>query len=242
VEFGLRFNPLLIEIHSTCLNDIHLLKCIKNNISKNQNIVLGVGGSTLYEVENAVNILQSENIVLMFGFQNYPTKYSNINLRKVKRIMQLFPEFKFGFADHTAWDEKENILITLIQAAIGMNYVEKHVTLQFGEKRCDWEAAIKIEMLNDLADKLRILEDLTGDGKLELNSGEKKYSTFGPMKKAPFVSKDVTEDDLLAIDNLIFKRTDRESDLSQIGALEKIGSKFRTKLEANTILYSNNIG
>ncbi|WKZ71064.1 MAG: N-acetylneuraminate synthase family protein [Melioribacteraceae bacterium] len=239
VDFGMKFNPYLIEVHSTCLNDIHLLEHIRNNISKTQKIVLGVGGSTLYEIENAIEILQSKNIILMFGFQNYPTEYANINLRKVKKIMQMFPDFEYGFADHTAWNEKNNVLITLLEATLGMNYIEKHVTHRFGVERCDWQAAITIEMFNEIADKLRILEQLNGDGLLGLNAGEKKYSTFGPMKKAPFISKDVTENDFLTLDNLIFKRSNQESDLSQLDVLEKIGSKFRRNLKANSILNSS---
>ncbi len=202
VDFGMKYNPCLIEVHSTCLNDIHLLEHIKNNISKTQKIVLGIGGSTLYEIENAIEILQSNNIVLMFGFQNYPTEYANINLRKVKRIMQMFPEFEYGFADHTAWNEENNVLITLLEASLGMNYIEKHVTHKFGIERCDWQAAITIEMFNEISDKLRILEKLNGDGLLGLNAGEKKYSTYGPMKKAPFISKDVTENECLSLNNL----------------------------------------
>ena len=49
----------------------------------------------------------------MFGFQNYPTKYKNINLEKVRKIQSMYPKLKFGYADHTAWNEPNNELITL---------------------------------------------------------------------------------------------------------------------------------
>jgi len=175
VEFGMPFDPPLVEIHSVCLNDIVLLESLKANVSRHTKIVLGVGGSSLYEIENAVNILQHANIVLMFGFQNYPTRYENINFSKIRRIMKLFPEFDFGYADHTAWNEPENVLITLLGAALGMRYVEKHVTIAYGEERIDWSAAVSIEMLNEIRQKLDILQACNGDGLLRLNQGERNY-------------------------------------------------------------------
>jgi N,N'-diacetyllegionaminate synthase len=93
IDFGMKFNPKLIEIHSVCLNDIHLLEKLRANISKDQKVVLGIGGTDLYEIENAIETLKHDNIILMFGFQNYPTKYKDINLNKIRKIKQLYPDF-----------------------------------------------------------------------------------------------------------------------------------------------------
>ena len=51
IEYGMQFNPELVEIHSVCLNDINLLTSLKNTIGNNSTkIVLGVGGTDLYEI------------------------------------------------------------------------------------------------------------------------------------------------------------------------------------------------
>ena len=73
--------------------------------------------------------------------------------------MNLFPEFSFGYADHTAWNEPNNILITLMGAALGMDFIEKHVTNVYGKKRVDWESTVSIDMFNEIADKLEILSN-----------------------------------------------------------------------------------
>jgi N,N'-diacetyllegionaminate synthase len=77
---------------------------------------------------SALNIFKSRETILMFGFQNYPTKYEDVNLSKIKKIQSLYPNKLFGYADHTAWNEPNNELITLLVASNNMSYVEKHVT------------------------------------------------------------------------------------------------------------------
>lgn len=206
VELGSKYNPPLVEIHSVCLNDIYLLHALKRNINKDTTIVLGVGGTCLYEIEYALDILQNENIVLMFGFQNYPTEYHNLNFLKIQKIMRLYPRFKFGYADHTAWNEPNNILITLLGAALGMDYIEKHVTIAFGEERIDWSAAISIEMINTLREKMNTLERCLGDGLLRLNDKEQSYSVYGPMKKIPILIRDVTKGEKFKRRMMVFKR------------------------------------
>jgi N,N'-diacetyllegionaminate synthase len=236
VEFGVQFEPALVEIHSTCLNDIEILDAVRNNIKKETKVVLGVGGSSLYEIEKTIDYLQHQGIVLMFGFQNFPTKYKDINFSKIRKIMKLFPEFQFGYADHTSWDEPNNTLITLFGAALGMNYIEKHVSTIPGKKRVDWSAAISIEKFNDLKDKINILEACNGDGLLGLNKSEINYSVFGPMKKAALLTRDVTKGDILTKELLCFKRTKQISDLSQINVLELIGARFTQNVKKGKVL------
>jgi N,N'-diacetyllegionaminate synthase len=236
IEFGMSFKPTLVEIHSACLNDIHLLKALKEHLDPHTRVVLGVGGSSLDEIESAVNILDSSRIVLMFGFQNFPTKYENINFARMRRIMQLFPDFAYGYADHTAWDEPTNVLITLMGAAVGMEYVEKHVTTAYGKQRLDGSAAISLAMLNELKQKLDILAACNGDGLLRLNQGEREYSVFGPMKKAAIVHRDVAKGARLSEDMLLFRRIAQTTDLSQVEVLQRLGSIITQDLKQGDVL------
>ena len=241
IEFGAQFEPSLVEIHSVCLNDIFLLDVLKNNISSYTHVVFGVGGSTLNEIEYAINRIQHHNIVLMFGFQNFPTHYENVNFRKMQRVMNLFPEFSYGYADHTAWDEPNNILITLLGASLGMNYVEKHVTNVYGEERLDWNSAISIDMFNEVAEKLNILSKCRGDGLIKLNKGEKEYSIYGPMKKAAVLRQDVKKGEMLTMDIIQFQRTEETTDLSQLEIIKRFGYKIVNDLNAGTVLYSKHL-
>jgi len=226
IDFGMTYNPELVEIHSVCLNDIKLLNHLKGKIDNEIGVVLGIGGTDLDEIEHAIEILGSSNIVLMHGFQNYPTKYEDINFHKIKKIMQIYPKFNHGYADHTAWDNENNTLITLLGAALGMNFIEKHVSIDTGEGRTDWQAAISIDQFIDIQEKLKTLSIANGNGLLKMNEGEKTYSTFGIMKKAAILNKNVKKGEKLKLTDFDFKRTGQNSDLSQLDIINSIGKVF----------------
>lgn len=240
IDFGMIYQPEIIEIHSVCLNDIKLLNHLKTKIKPETKIVLGVGGSDLYEIENAIQIIDTDNIVLMHGFQNYPTKYEDINFGKIKKILSLYPDYQHGYADHTAWDNENNLLVTLLGAALGMDYIEKHVTIEYGKERVDWQAAISIEMFKELLEKLNIIEQTNGDGLLKLNAGEKLYSVFGPMKKAAIINSNVKKGDVLDEKIIDFKRTKQISDLSQLDILNLFGRTFSKALKkGHSVLFKD---
>ena len=54
--------------------------------SKILNVYLGIGGSELDEINSAINQLKNKNIILMTGFQNYPTP---IKSNQISRISYL---------------------------------------------------------------------------------------------------------------------------------------------------------
>jgi len=236
IEFGISQSPEYVEIHSVCLNDIFLLDTLKKRLNDKITMVLGVGGTDIYEIEHALNYINHPNILLMFGFQNYPTVYKDVNLNKIRRTMDLFGGVDYGYADHTAWDNPLNELITLLGAASGMSYVEKHVTTKYGEERADWSAAISIEMFNALHYKLQVLEELNGSGSLEMNQGELDYSIFGPMKKAAIFNKDVRAGEVFSREMIEFKRTNEVTDISQIDIVKSFGKKLNMDMSAGEIV------
>lgn len=238
IEFGLTFSPEYVEIHSVCLNDIFLLDKLKSQLKPETKVVLGVGGTDLYEIDHAITYLDHKNMLLMFGFQNYPTVYQDVNLSKIRKTMKLFDGFDYGYADHTAWDSPHNELVTLLGAASGMRYIEKHVTTHYGEERVDWPAAISIEMFNALSEKVKVLNELEGDGLLEMNQGELSYSVFGPMKKAAIMRIDVAAGDVLSKDKIAFIRTKDISDLSQLDVIKAFGKSFASDVKVGTLLTS----
>ena len=225
VELVSKCNPNYVEVHSVCLNDKNLLDSIKYNINHSVPVVLGVGGSTIYEIENAINTLKDFPIILMFGFQNYPTKYEDINLAKIKRIMQAFPDYEYGYADHTAWDEPNNLLVTMLGAAQGVQYVEKHVTLNKGENRTDFSAAISFDELEELKRQMNLLDSMNGNGLLSLNEAELKYCVPGLMKKAAILRKTKSAGEVLTWDDIVFKRSGQFTDMQQLDVWAKMGSK-----------------
>jgi sialic acid synthase SpsE len=234
VDLAQGFEPALFEVHATNLNNVNLLDSMRAGLEPSQKIVIGVGGSTLEEIDCAIRRLKTDRIVLMFGFQNYPTRYDRINLARMRRVVKLYPEFTFGYADHCSFDEPENLLVTLLGAAQGCSYVEKHVTTQMGQKRCDFEAAISIEMLNALKPQLAIIEACNGDGALALSSQEREYGRMGLMKAIAIATRDIGKGESLQEDMLRFVRTSQTSDLSQEAVVHRLGTTLCAEIQAGT--------
>ena len=243
VDFVAPYQPELVEVHAVCLNDVHLLRAIRDQFAGSAKVVLGVGGSTLYEIEAALDFLGSADVVLMFGFQNYPTRYQDVNFNKMKKIMRLYPEVEFGYADHTGWDEPYNQKITLMGASLGMRYVEKHTTIEYGQQRTDWQSAISIEMLNELYEDLQVLDACNGDGSLRLNAGEQQYGRIGPMKKAPILASGVQQEEAVTLDKISFKRTKQETDLSQLDVIKAAENRaiFAEDISEGTVLFNQHL-
>ncbi len=236
IEFASKFKPDFVELHSVCLNVPRLQECLLKNIDPITPIMIGVGGCTLEEIDSAISVFRDRQTILMFGFQNYPTKYEDVNLRKIRKIQSLYSENKFGYADHTAWDEPNNELINLLVASNGMDFVEKHVTTEYGVERCDYSAAVSISMLNQLADKLKILDGLKGNGEIGLHEGERIYSQYGPMKMAAIAKKSISVGSILGEGDIEFIRTASVTKMSQTDIVRGIGKTVKKIINKGQIL------
>ena len=242
VEFATQFNPEMVEIHSVCLNVPRLQRAVIENIDSKAKVVIGIGGCSLDEINKAVQFFLNREVVLMFGFQNYPTKYEDVNLRKIRKIQSLYTEKKFGYADHTAWDEDNNELITLLVSANGMDFIEKHVTTEYGRERCDYSAAISIEQFNMLYKKIKLLEKLYGNGSMQLNKAEENYSKYGPMKMAALAKHNLSKGSKLTINDVHFCRTSQSTGISQIDLLQVIDNKLAEDVKINQVIDWKHIG
>ena len=235
VDFAALFSPELVEVHSVCMNVPRIHLAILDKIDPGAEVVIGVGGCTLMEVERSLENFQGRKSVLMFGFQNYPTRYEDVNLRKIGRIQALFSQSTYGYADHTGWDEPNNELITLMVAANGMDYVEKHVTTAYGKERCDFSAAVSVDMFNSMAERLKLLDQIRGDGGLGLNAGEKSYSVYGPMKMAGVAMRPMAAGKVLREEDVHFCRTSRNSRMSQLDLIDKVGETLVRDMEIDEL-------
>ena len=235
IKFAALHKPEFVELHSVCLNVPHLQNKVLKNFDENTKIVIGVGGCTLDEVDNAVKFFQNRETILMFGFQNYPTKYEDVNIAKIRKIQTLYSSKTFGYADHTGWDEVNNELITLLVASNGMDYIEKHVTTNYGQKRCDFSAAVSTDMFNSLGKKIKILDQVYGNGITELNEGEKSYSQYGPMKMAALANSNLKQGDFISLKDIVFRRTKEKTDLSQVDLVNLIDKPLSRSISKNEI-------
>ena len=103
-----------LEIHSINFNCRPLLE-MADKIDKL--LILGTGGRNLSDIEYALQILNraylEKRIIMMHGFQAFPSKKEDLRLGRIGKYQQLF-DVKVGYADHTAHNSDD---ITMFQFA-----------------------------------------------------------------------------------------------------------------------------
>lgn len=236
IKFIKKFFPNLfaIELHATGLNDYFLLK---EALEFKGKIILGIGGSTIDEIEYAVNFLRKNNkedILLMYGYQSYPTDYNNINMLKMLKIQSLF-NLPVGYADHTAYNDKNNEIISAMAAMIGISILEKHYTLDFGIERIDFHSAVGNKQMMKIKQLMELALTVYGTGCLQMSLAETSYGNTGPMKKAIVARINIKKGEKLSLKNLYFKRTQHSTPIKQNMFFKLIG------LEANDDIFEDEI-
>ena len=224
-----------VEIHASGLNDLFLLE----EAAKFKGVViLGIGGSSIDEIHYAVNFLKNNkktDIILIYGFQSYPTKYADINLSKMLKIRDLF-NLPIGYADHTAFDDRNNEIISIMAATMGFNILEKHYTLHPGKKRIDYHAAVGKKQMEKIKELMKVALTVYGDGDIAMSESERAYGNIGPMKKAIIAKRDIRRGERLSLDNLWFKRTHEESTVKQNQFLQLVGCKAKKDIKKDDII------
>ena len=110
---------------------------------------------------------------------------------------------------------------------LGANVLEKHVSLRLGEKRADFEAAINVDMLRNIKEKMVILNKTKGDSSLEIGKYESAYSRNGPMKFTIVANRDLKKDEIINKNDITFRRTREINTIKQIEFLNLIGGKIK---------------
>ena len=195
-----------VEIHATGIDDIFLLREASNFAGT---VILGAGGSTLDDLFYAINVLREngkDDILLMHGFQNYPTDYREIVFSKMNLLKSLF-ELPVGYADHTDPADELNAYISCLPQAQRFNILEKHFTCAPEEKRIDSQSAVSIEQLEKIKKLMEIVFQTHGDNPIKMSLAEKKYGDTGPMKKAIVARKNLPKGHIISISDIAFKRT-----------------------------------
>ncbi len=229
-----------IELHATSINDYFMLK---EAARFNGTVILGIGGSSINDISYSVDFLAQlgkRDLFLMYGFQSYPTNYADINLSKMLRIRDLF-HLPVGYADHTAFDDPNNELISAAAAFMGFPVLEKHFTLDFGKERIDFHAAVGASHMRHIKDLMGIALQVRGTGSVSLSEPEKTYGNIGPMKKAIVARRPIKKGEALSLENLWFKRTPEESTIQQKQFLQLLGCEAKTDINEDDLIDFNNV-
>jgi len=108
-----------IKIASTDLKHTNFLKEVRANFAE---VIVSTGMSTELEIKTALDILKSGKFTLMHCVSVYPCPLDKVNLKKLIWLKTLSSHV--GYSDHT-----HGIEASVIAMGIGVEYIEKHFTL-----------------------------------------------------------------------------------------------------------------
>tara|TARA_B100001123_G_C15321142_1_gene1027946 strand:+ start:1686 stop:2693 length:1008 start_codon:yes stop_codon:yes gene_type:complete len=226
------------KVPASCLYDQLMLNKLKK-IKKP--IILSVGAAEFSEIKYAYSQLAkfNSNIILMCGFQNFPTKIQDAELNKITKLKKYF-KTAIGYADHTD-AEKKNLAfgIPLMACGLGATVIEKHITKNRKIKGNDYFSSLNPDEFYEFVDFLKSCPKALGKSKKWiLSKAEIKYKKF--TSKFAVAKKYIRRGEKITKDNIIFKRTNK------IGILQNsigryIGKKIKKNKLPDEMIYSKEI-
>ena len=86
-----KLNIKSIKLHATDINNLGFLGMVSK--SSIERVMLGVGGALLSEIETALQILDSKEVILFHGFQGYPTLIESNQMSRIEILKNSFSSF-----------------------------------------------------------------------------------------------------------------------------------------------------
>jgi sialic acid synthase SpsE len=117
----------LMPVFKISSSDITNLPFIEQQCSFGKPILLSTGASYLWEIQQAVELIEQFNVplCLLHCVLNYPTPNKNAHLGMIWDIKRNFPKHVPGYSDHTVPQGMEVVLKSVL---LGAAVIEKHFT------------------------------------------------------------------------------------------------------------------
>jgi len=191
------------KVASADLTNIPLLRKISE---KGKTIILSTGASEIYEIVDAISIIESVadvDIAIMHCILSYPTTDKDANLLMIKILKSFFPERCVGYSDHTL---PLNGMLTLSVASLfGAEIIEKHFTDDKSKSGNDhYHAMDKNDLLN-FKKNLTNIREIVGNA-LTRKPINAEILSRQNARRSIVLNRKINAGEILTQDNLICKR------------------------------------
>jgi len=165
VNFLERFDPVCYKLASASLTDNYLLKKVK---STGRPMMLSTGMSTLEEIDKAITIIGTDNLMLAQSTSSYPCNLEELNIKVVSTFKNRYSDIPIGYSGH-----ETGLAPTLAAVALGAKFVERHITLDRAMWGTDQAASVEMVGMSRLVKDIRDIEKALGDGIKKVYNSEK---------------------------------------------------------------------
>lgn len=212
-----------IKLHGTDISNIGLLNEVANSSIKK--VLLGAGGAYLAELDMALEILSNKQVIILLGFQGYPTLTPDNQISRVALLVNRFKDTSqavtIGFADHA--EQNTPLKYALAAAAIGAGatVLEKHLTLGKVMKLEDHESALNPDEFLEFSQTMQDCYSAIGVSSLledfGMSIGEQEYRK--KIRRHVVASRDLEIGTVIGPNDLVLKRTSAKEIVTDIGAI-----------------------
>lgn len=175
VEFLEELNVIAHKVASASVTDLDLLAALA---ATRKPIILSTGMSTMEQIDAAVDVLGTENLVILHATSTYPLPPEEANIRMIQTLRAAYPGIPIGYSGH-----ERGLQISLAAVALGATAVERHITLDRAMWGSDHAASLEPTGFEHLVRDIRVIEEALGDGIKRVFAGE-----LAPMAKLRRVS------------------------------------------------------
>jgi N,N'-diacetyllegionaminate synthase len=209
-----------VKLHGTDINNLALLAAVAG--STVPRVLLGAGGSHAGELEEALRVLAGKAVVVLLGFQGYPTPDDTNQIARVRLLAERFGpagrNVTVGFADHAAPEGPLRYALAASAVGAGAAVIEKHLTLGRGMKLEDHESALNPDEFAEFVSMVRGCAAAMGtaaDGDdFGMSEVEKGYRV--KIRRHVVAARDLPKGATLTPADVVLKRTSAQQAMTDV--------------------------
>ena len=163
VDFLEDLDVVAHKVASASVTDLGLLRRLRET---GKPIILSTGMSTIEQIDRAVEVLGTDDLVMLHATSTYPLPAEEANLLMIPTLKERYG-VPIGYSGH-----EPGLQISLAAVAMGAVAVERHITLDRAMWGSDHAASLEPHGLMSLVRDIRIIGTARGDGVKRVFPGE----------------------------------------------------------------------
>ena len=156
VDFISQFDVPCYKVASASLTDDKLLRHTR---AKGKPVMLSTGMSTYDQIDHAVSVLGSDDLIIMHSCSTYPAYYEELNLRVITAMRERYYPVPIGYSGH-----ETGLASTTAATVLGACVVERHISVDRAMWGSDQAASLEPRGMQGLVRDIRLVERSMGDG------------------------------------------------------------------------------
>jgi N-acetylneuraminate synthase len=155
VEFIEALDPIAYKVPSAALTHAPMLELLRR---KGRPVILSTGMSTMEQIDRAVILTGTDQLILTHATSTYPCPLPELNLRMIETLRRRF-DCPVGYSGHEV-----GLATTVAAVSLGACFIERHITLDRAMWGTDQAASIEPHGFERLVKDIRNIEAAMGDG------------------------------------------------------------------------------